>query len=187
MKNSSNGKKIDRKNLEVMFRRSGYEDYKWIDPKKIVVDQWVRMKCMYGCKNYGKCGICPPNVPSVPECDAFFKGYKSGVVFHFPKRVDRPEDRHAWTKGVSKKLLELEREVFLSGYYKTFLLVMDSCNLCESCAGVREKCKNPKLARPTPEAMAVDVFETVRKIGYPIDVLYDYSQEMNRYAFLMIE
>jgi hypothetical protein len=35
--------------------------------------------------------------------------------------------------------------------------------------------------------MAVDVYETVRKIGYPIDVLYDYSQEMNRYAFLLIE
>jgi predicted metal-binding protein len=187
MKNSSNGKKIDRKKFEELFRSNGYEDYKWMDPKQIVVDQWVRMKCMYGCKNYGKCGICPPNVPSVQECEAFFKGYKSGVVFHFPKRVDRPEDRHAWTKGVSKKLLGLEREVFLSGYYKAFLLVMDSCNLCESCTGVREKCKNPKLARPTPEAMAVDVFATVRKIGYPIDVLYDYSQEMNRYAFLLIE
>jgi len=35
--------------------------------------------------------------------------------------------------------------------------------------------------------MAVDVFETVRKIGYPIEVLYDYSQEMNRYAFLLIK
>jgi predicted metal-binding protein len=82
--------------------------------------------------------------------------------------------------------LDLEREVFLSGYYKAFLLFMDSCNLCESCSGVREKCQNPKLARPTPESMAVDVFETVRKIGYPIGVLYDYSQEMNRYAFLLI-
>jgi hypothetical protein len=43
------------------------------------------------------------------------------------------------------------------------------------------------MARPTPESMAVDVFATVRKIGYPIDVLYDTSQEMNRYAFLLVE
>jgi hypothetical protein len=43
------------------------------------------------------------------------------------------------------------------------------------------------MARPTPESMAMDVFATVRKIGYPIDVLYDTSQQMNRYAFLMIE
>jgi len=35
--------------------------------------------------------------------------------------------------------------------------------------------------------MAVDVFTTVRNIGYPIEVLYDYSQEMNRYAFLLIQ
>jgi hypothetical protein len=27
----------------------------------------------------------------------------------------------------------------------------------------------------------------VRKVGYPIHVLSDYSQAMNRYAFLMIE
>jgi hypothetical protein len=35
--------------------------------------------------------------------------------------------------------------------------------------------------------MAVDVFSTVRQIGYPIQVLVDYSQTMNRYAFLLIE
>lgn len=187
MKKISSGKGTNRKRLEEMFRGHGYDDYQWIDPKGIVVAQWARMKCMFGCKNYGKCGTCPPNTPSVSESKDFFRGYKTGVVFHFAKRVDRPEDRFAWTREVNKKLLELEREVFLSGYYKAFLLFMDSCNLCESCPGVREKCQNPKLARPTPESMAVDVYETVRKIGYPIDVLYDYSQEMNRYAFLLIE
>ncbi len=187
MKKAVMKKEINRKKLEEMFRKHGYEDYKWINPKGIVVDQWARMKCTFGCKNYGKCGTCPPNTPSVPDCRDFFRAYRSGVVFHFTKRVDKPEDRFAWTRQVNRKLLELEREVFLSGYYKTFLLFMDSCNLCESCSGVREKCQNPKLARPTPESMAVDVFETVRKIGYPIGVLYSYSQEMNRYAFLLVE
>ncbi|HSB06079.1 MAG TPA: DUF2284 domain-containing protein [Thermodesulfobacteriota bacterium] len=187
MKNNSNRKKTSNRTLEEMFKKHGYGDYQWINPKNIIVAQWARMKCTFGCKNYGKCGTCPPNVPSVPESEAFFKGYKTGVVFRFTKRVDKPEDRFAWTRTVNLKLLDLEREVFLAGYYKTFLLFMDSCNLCEACPGVREKCNNPKLARPTPESMAVDVFATVRKIGYPIDVLYDYSQEMNRYAFLMIE
>jgi len=101
--------------------------------------------------------------------------------------VEKPEDRHAWTRQVNLKLLKLEREVFLSGYYKTFLLFMDSCELCESCPGSREKCLNPKQSRPSPEGMAIDVFATVRKLGYPIDVLKDYSEEMNRYAFLLIE
>jgi hypothetical protein len=35
--------------------------------------------------------------------------------------------------------------------------------------------------------MAMDVFSTVRQCGYPIEVLSDYSQPMNRYAFLLIE
>lgn len=179
--------RIRRNQLEGMFRSRGYEDYKWMNPKHIVVAQWARMKCMFGCKNYGKCGTCPPNVPSVSECDAFFKGYRIGVLFHFAQKVEKPEDRFAWTRKVNSKLLELEREVFLTGYYKTFLLFMDSCNLCASCPGVREKCNDPKRSRPTPESMAVDVFATVRKLGYPIEVLYEPSQEMNRYAFLMVE
>jgi hypothetical protein len=35
--------------------------------------------------------------------------------------------------------------------------------------------------------MAVDVFSTVRKVGYSIQVLADYAQTMNRYAFLLVE
>ena len=33
----------------------------------------------------------------------------------------------------------------------------------------------------------MDVFATVRKLGYPIEVLIDYDQAMNRYAFLLVE
>jgi predicted metal-binding protein len=187
MKNSSRRSNKSQKKLEEVFKKHGYKDFKWIDPKQIVVAQWARMKCTFGCKNYGKCGTCPPNTPSVAEVKEFVREYRTCAVFHFTKQVPRPEDRFAWTRKVNSKLLELEREVFLSGYYKTFLLFMDSCNLCASCPGVRQLCKNPKMARPTPESMAMDVFATVRKIGYPINVLYDYKQEMNRYAFLFIE
>ncbi|WXG44437.1 MAG: DUF2284 domain-containing protein [Promethearchaeati archaeon SRVP18_Atabeyarchaeia-1] len=176
-----------RSALEGLFLRKGFNDFKWIDPAKIIVSQWVRMKCTFGCPEYGRNASCPPNTPSVPECEKFFKEYKESVVFHFPKKVDKPEDRHAWTKKVSLSLLELEREVFLSGYRKAFLLVMDSCGLCEECTGNRQTCKQPRLSRPTPEALAVDVFATVRQIGYPIEVLRDYSETMNRYAIMLIE
>jgi predicted metal-binding protein len=177
----------DRKGLEKAFRKHGFEDFKWIDPKDIVVAQWVRMKCTFGCPNYGKGGCCPPNVPSVEECEAFFKGYEEAVVFHFEKKMERPEDRHKWTPTINKKLLALEREVFLSGYWKAFLLYMDSCGVCKECAGSRSGCYDKKAARPAPEALAVDVFSTVKKLGYAIQVLKDYSQTMNRYAFLLID
>jgi predicted metal-binding protein len=77
--------------------------------------------------------------------------------------------------------------VFKAGFVKAFLLFFDSCGICPECSGSRTSCKEPKLARPVPEALAVDVFSTVRKLGYPIEVLSEYDQEMNRYAILLID
>jgi predicted metal-binding protein len=177
-----------REELEALFCKYGYTDFKWIEPDKIVVSHWVRMKCMFGCGEYGKTASCPPNVPLVSECERFFREYNDAVIFHFEKKVAKPEDRFAWTKKVNAKLSKLEREVFLSGYERAFLLFMDSCRICGECeAGVRENCKQPRLARPSPEALAIDVYATVRQVDYPIHVLPDYSQKMNRYAFLMIK
>lgn len=34
-------------------------DARIISPEKIVVSQWVRFKCRYGCKGYGKHFGCP--------------------------------------------------------------------------------------------------------------------------------
>ena len=180
-------KKTERKQLQALFDKHGYTDLKWIEPKDIIVAQWVRMKCMFGCGEYGRNASCPPNTPSVTECREFFDGYNTGVIFHFQQTFEKPEDRHAWTKKVNEGLVSLEREVFLSGYQKAFLLFMDSCGLCDECAGRREECKNPRKARPTPEGMAVDVYQTVRQYEFPIQVLSAYSQAMNRYAFLLIE
>ena len=105
-----------RKELEALFCKRGFEDFKWIDPFNIMVSQWVRMKCMYGCREYGKTASCPPNVPSVAECERFFHEYKDAAIFHFEKKVDQPEDRFAWTRKTNLNLVKMEREVFLSGY-----------------------------------------------------------------------
>ncbi|MCP5107582.1 MAG: DUF2284 domain-containing protein [bacterium] len=179
--------KDKREQLDRLFREHGYTDFKWIDPQKIVVSQWVRMKCTFGCDEYGKNCCCPPNVPPVPECERFFREYGSAVIFHFEKKVPKPGDRHQWTREVNLKLSKLERAVFLSGYQKVFLLFMDSCSLCNNCKSERVECTHPHSARPGPEAMGVDVFSTVRQYGFPIEVCKDYSQPMNRYSFLLIE
>ncbi len=178
-------KEIQEK-LSPLFARFGLSDWRWIDPKEIVVSQWVRMKCTFGCGEYGKNASCPPSVPSVAECERFFSEYSFAAVFRFEKKVDKPEDRHAWSKKVNTRLAKLEREVFLAGFERAFLLFMDSCGLCEECAGGRSECRIPRMARPSPESMAVDVFSTVKKYGFPIEVRTDYQESMNRYAFLMI-
>ena len=176
-----------RDKIDAIIQKRGYGDYKWIAPDEIIISQWVRMKCLYGCNEYGKTATCPPNVPSIEECERFFQEYKAAVIIHFEKEVEKPEDRFAWTRKINLKLLELEKEIFCSGFEKAFLLFMDSCNICEECRERKQDCVEPKMSRPTPEALGMDVYTTVRKVGYPIQVLSDYSKKMNRYAFLLIE
>lgn len=172
------------KKIVSILEKYEFKDYAWIDPKKIVVSDWVRLKCMFGCEEYG-CAACPPNVPAVEECRNFFREYKNSVVLHFEKISDDPADRREWAKQINSKLLKAERAIFLAGYHKAFLTLMSRCNLCRECTKDRLQCKNPRLRRPTPEGMAVDVYATVRQYGFPIKVLKDYSEKLNRYAFLM--
>lgn len=178
---------MNRAQLEEVFVKHDFSDFKWIEAKDIVVEQWVRFRCMFGCSHYGKGGACPPNVPSVQETRELVAGYRDAVIFHLPKKVEKPEDRFAWSKEMTMKLVAVEREVFLLGYYKAFLMNFDSCSLCAKCPGSRAACQNPKACRPGADALGVDVFATVRKAGYPIEVLRSPDETMNRYAFLLVE
>jgi predicted metal-binding protein len=173
--------------LDEIFRSHSFLDFKWIDPKAITVARWVRMKCMFGCPEFGKNASCPPNVPGVDECAQFFCEYDRAVLFHIVKQLDSPQELRGWVREVHKELLKVEREVFLSGFEKAFMLLIDNCCFCTECVPRREECKNPAMARPTVEAMAVDVYQTARSAGYPIAVRTKPDQEMNRYALLMID
>ncbi|MBU0717622.1 MAG: DUF2284 domain-containing protein [Planctomycetes bacterium] len=175
-----------RKDLEALFKEHGCDDYRWFEPSAIVIAEWVRMKCRFGCRGYGK-AACPPHLPSLPECQRFFAEYREAALFHFRKAVEKPEDRHAWTRAINGRLLKLERAVFLAGYEKAFVLFVDPCNVCPECADTPADCRAPQNSRPSPEAMGIDVFSTVRKCGFDIQVLSDYAQEMNRFGMLLLQ
>ena len=172
--------------IETLFREHGFDDFRWFEPRDVVISEWVRMKCRFGCRDYAKTATCPPHVPSLPECKRFFLEYEEAVLFHFSKTVAKPEDRHEWTRSINNRLLKLERAVFIAGYERAFVLFIDPCNLCEECSGTPADCKISHKARPAPEALGVDLFSTVRKCGYEVEVLSDYSEKMNRFGMLLI-
>lgn len=178
---------MNRKKIELIIGENGHNDFKWISGSDVVVSQWTRFKCMFGCSTYGKIGACPPSVPSIAECREFFSEYENIAVLHIQKKCDDPEHRKEWSRKTNLHLLKLEKTAFLAGYHKAFLLFMDECRICEECPGTRIECENLHLSRPSPEALGVDIFATVSKLGYQIGVLTDYTQEMNRYSFLMVE
>lgn len=173
--------------LKTLLGNYGYRDFRLIKGSDIVVAPWVRLKCQFGCSSYGKLACCPPNTSSVDECVQIFKSYERAVIFRFNKCFDIPEERHQWSWKINRELLTLEKKLFCAGYHKAFLLFMDSCAACLTCMPTRIECKQPDMSRPSPEGMAVDVFQTVRKAGYEITVLKDLHEEMNRFAFLLVE
>lgn len=178
---------VERVALEALFLKQDLTDFKWIKAEQIKVAQWVRFKCLFGCPVYGKKGTCPPNTPSIEECRAFFSEYSDAAIIHFQKTLAEGEDYRAWGRGLNKRLLELEREVFLSGYHKAFLVSFEACGQCGECQANRLECVDKKAARPGADALGVDVYATARSVGYPIQVLKSRDETMNRYAFLMVD
>lgn len=172
--------------IDGIIKQHDFADYKWIVPQKdIVVSQWVRFHCEFGCENYGKNGSCPPAVPSVEECRAMIREYERAVIFHF---VIHSEDK-VDERSLLTRLYELERDVFLAGYFKVFLLQYGACNLCRDCRadGTRSKCVNKIKSRPGADAMAIDVYQTAHNVGYPVRVVRSHDESTNRFGFLLIE
>lgn len=172
--------------IETILTKQGFSDFKWINPKEIVVAQWVRVKCTFGCSDYGL-GTCPPNTPSVSECDRFFKDYENGLIIRLNKFADKNAYPADWSREMTNKLLDIEREIFLSGYQKAFLLNQTCCTLCKDCTGNRINCKDKTRSRPSPESFAVDVYQTVRNAGINIDVVAVNPADISRIAILLIE
>jgi predicted metal-binding protein len=178
---------LNKEHLEDIFSQHGFTDFRWLPAKDIEVAQWVRMKCIYGCDGYGQSVACPPNNPPVLECERFIREYSESAIFHFIKVVRDDEEKRKWSREENKRLIDLERAVFLLGYRKAFMLLMGSCPFCEECVERPEDCRHPGSARPTPEGLGVDLFATAHSVGYPLEVLSNRSQQMNRYAILLIE
>lgn len=172
--------------IESILINNGLLDYKWISPKDIVVAHWVRIKCLFGCADYGL-GTCPPNTPSVDECDSFFKEYERGLIIRFNKFADKDAYPSAWSREMTDKLLTVEREIFLMGHHKVFLLNQTCCSLCKDCSGDRLNCKDKSKSRPSLESFAVDVYQTVRSVGFEVNVIPSTSALINRFALLLIE
>jgi len=177
----------DRPALDPILGRHPFDDYRWIDPSDILVSQWVRMKCQFGCPQYGKAASCPPNTPSVDECRRFFGEYQHALIFHFETAESETGARHAWSARTNRELVALERDVFLAGYPRAFSLFTDACHLCDDCMPQRSECREPALARPSATGMAVDVFGTACSLGYSIEVLTKPSAPVNYFAFLMVD
>ncbi|MHC1611539.1 MAG: DUF2284 domain-containing protein [Candidatus Methanospirareceae archaeon] len=193
-----------RKNLDALLEelRQIHSDFRLISTSDIEVAEWVRWKCRYGCKAYGKHLNCPPYVPSVEETRRLIQCYEKAIVARFeakPNLEIHPSHIHHFLWDAIKELydtmFEFERHAFLSGYYKAFAMVGLCCAYCDKCiperGGLDEVpkrfCEDQRKMRPAMEACGIDVFKTVRKVGYEVEVLRSPDEEITFFGLLLLE
>jgi predicted metal-binding protein len=150
---------------------------KMIGVKDIVLGEWVRWKCKYGCPDYGMRLTCPPYSPTPMETNVLLREYKRALLFRM-----KPDKRK-----MLKSLANLERRIFLEGHRKALAFSGGSCDLCRVCNIRSGTCRHPEVARPSMEACGIDVFETARRAGYQISILKDRKSEFTYFGMVLVD
>jgi predicted metal-binding protein len=110
-------------------------------PRQVFTATWVRLRCQYGCSEYGQCLTCPPHSPTPETTRKVLDEYQAAILLH--------GDNWESVRDIARTL---ERKIFLAGYYKAFAFVCGPCWLCKTCAVAKQKqgtvaaCKHPDKA-----------------------------------------
>ena len=89
----------------------GCEKAKIIDTSTVIVEKWVRWKCLYGCPFYNKDGFHPPLAPGVVETKEVLGEYAKAILLSGPKG-----------KALTDIAVKLEGEAYHLGFYKAFAM-----------------------------------------------------------------
>jgi len=156
---------------------------------KIVVAEWVSLKCRYGCTKYGTNWTCPPATPGPEKIRGilddytlalFLEGTKRCPDFHRNNHRKRAAQVRCW-----KGTVGLERMLFLEGYYKAFSLVGECCALCKECA-YPESCRFPQEKRPSVESCSIDVIGTLQNLQRSSSVATGANDNFCYYAIILV-
>ena len=190
------------KDLVDEAKRLGAAHAKVIFTKDIVVDKRVRLKCAVPvCSGYGTHLMCPPNVMSVDEFREILSAYKKALLFQveadcgsldrapgesLSKRVeDRITEPDESMKKLHLLVNALETMAFKRGFHFATGLIGGQCMLCPECIppGSGKACRHPFEARPSMEAMGIDVVRTCERVGLKISLS---SKESVRWTGLVL-
>lgn len=192
----------DLKDLVDEARRCGATHAKIILTKDIVVDKRVRLKCAVPvCSSYGRHLMCPPNVMPVDEFKEILSAYKKALILQI--EGDYGSSDRSPGERLSKKLESgitepdelmkklhvlvnaMETMAFKRGLHLATGLIGGECLLCTECVppGSGEACRRPFEARPSMEAMGIDVVRTCEKVGLRISLS---SEEPVRWTGLVL-
>jgi predicted metal-binding protein len=160
----------------------------------VVVDERVTLKCRVPlCTSYGRNLMCPPAVMSPAETRAALGRYTDVLVVQLAipltqagvdedlggRGYAEAHDAAGGLPGLRESqnalaglMTGLERDAFKLGYRFAAALSGGECVLCEACVGQGsgEACRHPFAARPSMEAVGIDVVATARAAGLDVEL-----------------
>jgi predicted metal-binding protein len=165
----------DLKKLEACAQEAGALIARRIPVDKVVVDERVYYKCLYGCPSYNSSKMCPPNTPHPVDFERALRKYRWGVVVQ-----TRPSD-------INEIVVAVERQAFLWGHYLALGLRGGPCMLCDECTDPDEPCRNPQMARPAMEAVGIDVFATLKNARIRTEIKKTGEEEWFCHGLILVE
>ncbi len=157
-----------------------------IDPCVVATAEWVRMKCRYGCPDYGTSFACPPSSPTPSETRRLLDEYAAALLLRVA--VDPGGDAAEQSRRLSRIALTLERELFLDGFYQAFAIIAGGfCTPCDTreCLAAG-RCLYPDHARPSIAASGIDVFATSAAAGWPLRIVRDGDDPYRLFALVLV-
>lgn len=140
----------------------------------IVVDERVRLKCQVPlCDSYGRNLMCPPYVPAVAAFREALRGYSRAILLQVSATLEKQHGNKPSEEIFlpANKLHDLvhsgEKEAFAAGFRFAAGFIGGCCRLCDECVAVEGSthCRFPFKARPSMEAMGIDVVATAERAG----------------------
>ncbi|OGS56914.1 MAG: hypothetical protein A3K60_01855 [Euryarchaeota archaeon RBG_19FT_COMBO_56_21] len=177
-------------------KKRGASRAKIVPASIIVLDERVRLKCSVPlCDNYGRHLLCPPNVMPMDQFRRTLKSFKHALLLQIESDYDSLDkstkhldadlctnlEKATGTRGFERKLTQLVEEMealaFKKGFYLAAGLGGSECILCETCVGQgsEEPCRHPFRARPSMQALGIDVIRTCESAGMPIRLSSDHK------------
>jgi predicted metal-binding protein len=150
---SGDAEKREEGRLLDVAKEKGAISARLIPVDRIVCDERTLFKCMYGCPAYNRYLTCPPLTPSQADFARALSKYEYALLVE------------ANPLELNELVVELENEAMRLGHYFALGLKAGPCLLCSECVQPGEPCREPLKARPSMEALGVNVFATLKNIG----------------------
>ena len=176
---------ILKRDLELYKEKAvelGATDARIIAARKVMIDPRVRLKCLVPrCHLYGETPNCPPYTPELHEMREIVKKYEYAILMkNDVLPVEDFVDNEKWHKahmthqGKTHRIVSgVEALAFNDGYYfaagfaaggcKTTLCGGRICQFLDS-----GRCRFPLKARPSMEAVGIDVYRLASEVGWEI-------------------